>query len=590
MITQMGVTRRSFLAATAATTAAATWPQRVLAKAAQTPRAGSDLGAVEHVVFLMQENRSYDHYFGAYPRGRGFDDHPRGRLGNFAQPYPGGSHLDPPNVLLPFRLYAPRDECTKDLNHNWGTMHQCWHGGRMDSFVKVHTSTAHEGNPTGALTMGYYTRAELGFYYSVADHFTLADHYFSSILGPTHPNRLMAISGTIDPAGSHGGPVTDTSADPRARWTCSWPTVPELLEDKGVSWKVYHPSNGDLATLGADAAKFAPLTAYPIWNPALYDPTANPTVMLDADNVLPYFKAYEDPTSSLYQKAFLPTYPAEFIRDVKAGTLPAVSWLIPPLSFDEHASASPDHGMWFTSTVLDALTSNATVWSKTVLFVMYDENDGLFDHVSPPTAPKGTAGEWLTARTISTNTDGIRGPLGLGVRVPMMVISPFSRGGHIAGGTFDHTSQIRFLEERFAIRMPTISAWRRRTVGDLTSTLFRSAADASVPTLHAAPALGAPIATGPCSEVNQESEFIGGSEPVLPAHQRMPTQHGTTVAAGHFDDVRRPGGITSGPAGGGHGLADTGGQPGAAIGAAALAAGVVTAAHLRVNATTDEPH
>jgi phospholipase C len=521
-------------------------PQRVLARtsravshAAKARPAGSDLGAVEHVVFLMLENRSYDHYFGAYPRGRGFDDHPRTRLGAFAQAYPGGARLDPPNVLLPFRLRAPRDECTKDLTHNWGPMHQCWNGGRMDSFVRVHTSDAHEGNPTGALTMGYYTRAELGFYYSVADHFTLADHYFCSILGPTHPNRLMSMSGTIDPAGTHGGPVTDTNPDPRAPWTCTWPSVPELLEDKGVSWKVYHPSNADLATLGEDAARFAPLAAYPIWNPWVYDPTANPEVMLMADNVLPYFAAYRNPASALYQKAFGPTFPAEFIRDVKSGSLPAVSWLVPPLSFDEHASASPDHGMWFTSTVLEALAANPAVWAKTVLFVMYDENDGLFDHVPPPTPPAGTRGEELTAPTIAADTLGIRRPLGLGVRVPMMIISPFSRGGHIASETLDHTSQLRFLEERFGIHVPTISAWRRKTVGDLTSTLFRSRPDARLPRLHPAPALTLPTFTGSCSEQNQETEFVGGSDPVIPTHQRMPTQHGRTVSVARFTDVPR---------------------------------------------------
>jgi phospholipase C len=433
---------------------------------------------------------------------------------------------------------APQEECTKDLTHNWGPMHQCWNDGRMDAFVRVHTSSAHEGNPDGALTMGYYTREELGFYYSLADHFTLADGYFSSILGPTHPNRLMAVSGSIDPAGTHGGPVTDTTPDPRARWTCTWPTAPELLEDKGVSWKVYHPSNADLATLGPDAARFAALTAYPIWDPAFYEPNADPEVMFAADNVLPYFKAFENPATALYRKAFLPTYPAEFVRDVRNGTLPAVSWLIPPLSFDEHASASPDHGMWFTSSVLDALTSNPRVWAKTVLFVMYDENDGLFDHVSPPTAPEGTPGEWLTAPTLSAATYGIRGPLGLGVRVPMLVISPFSRGGHIASETLDHTSQLRFLEERFGIHVPTISAWRRRTVGDLTSTLFRSRPDARVPRLTPAPPLGPPSFTGSCSEVTQETEFVGGSGPMLPSHQRMPTQHGTTVAAQRFRDVR----------------------------------------------------
>jgi phospholipase C len=561
-----------------------------VARAAATMPAGSDLGAVEHVVFLMMENRSYDHYFGTYPRGRGFDDHPAHKLGVFAQEYPAGGNLDPPHVLLPFRLRRPADECTKDLNHNWGPMHQCWDDGRMDAFVRVHTSSAREGNPTGALTMGYYTREELGFYYSIADHFTLGDHYFCSILGPTHPNRVMSVTGTIDPDGRHGGPVTDTSPDPTVRWTCHWPTVNELLEDKGVSWKVYHPSNADLALLGAGAAKYAELTTYPIWNPAIYDPTANPTVLLSADNVLPYFKAFENPATSLYRKAFLPTFPAEFVNDVNHDTLPSVSWLIPPLSFDEHASASPDHGMWFTSTVLDALTANPAVWARTVLFLMHDENDGLFDHVSPPTAPRGTPGEWLTAPSISQTTLGIRGPLGLGVRVPLMVISPFSRGGHIAPETFDHVSQLRFLEERFDIRVPGISSWRRKTVGDLTSTLFRSSPDASMPALHPAPSLGAPILTGPCSEVNQETEFVAGSDPTLPTKQRMPTQDGRTIPADAFTDVRRrrtgkpsrhrsqrPTSPTNGEAA----LATTGGEPvelPAAV-AAALAVTAAAAAH-----------
>ena len=505
-----------------------------VARAAQLPAAGSDLGAVEHVVFLMMENRSYDHYFGAYPRGRGFDDHPAGSLGAFAQPYPDGGALSPPGVLLPFRLTADAmGQCTKDLTHDWGPMHQCWDGGRMDSFVRVHTSPANEGNPTGALTMGYYTREELGFYYALADSFTLCDAYHCSILGPTHPNRVMSISGTIDPAGTRGGPITDTSPDPRVRWTCHWPTVQELLEDAGVSWKVYHPSYADLALLGADAAKYAELPAYPTFNPALYDPTANPAVMLVSDHVLPYFAAFENPVSTLYQKAFLPTFPAGFVADVKAGTLPSVSWLIPPLGFDEHPSASPGHGMWFSAAVLDALISNPAVWSKTVLFLMYDENDGFFDHVPPPTAPPGTAGEWLTATTISSTTLGIRGPLGLGVRVPSLVVSPFSRGGAVVSDVLDHTSQLRFLEERFGIRVPEISPWRRSAVGDLTSTLFAGVADSSMPALPAQ-TLGAPTLTGPCAEPLQEAEFVGGAEPSVPARQTMPTQHGSTVPGADF--------------------------------------------------------
>jgi phospholipase C len=541
-----GLSRRELMAAASAvgvTGAAVTadralaGARRTLAQAASVRAAGSDLGAVEHVIFLMQENRSYDHYFGTYPKGRGFDDHPRHRLGVFAQAYPAGKDMDPPKVLLPFRLRRPRDECTKDLDHNWGVMHRCWNGGKMDRWVRVHTSDSVEGNPTGALTMGYFTRKELAFYYSLADHFTLGDGYFSSILGQTHPNRLMQMSGTIDPAGKHGGPVTDTNVFPESKWTALWTSVPELLEDKGVSWKVYQPSNADLASMGTRGARYAQLSSYPIWDPSNYDPNS-PGVLFTSDNILLYFKAYEDNTSSLHQKAFGPTFPAEFSNDVKAGTLPAVSWIIPPLSFDEHASASPDHGMWFVQAVLNELTQNRDVWSKTVLFVMYDENDGQFDHMSPPTAPPGTAGEWLTAKDISPRTEGIRGPLGLGVRVPLLVISPFSRGNHIAHETFDHTSQLKFLEQRFGIHVSNISHWRRKTVGDLTSTLFRSRTIVKVPPLDPAPELGAPIASGPCSESNQEAEFIGGSDPVLPTkEQRMPTQDGRTIAAHRFRDV-----------------------------------------------------
>ena len=406
---------------------------RLVDVAASTRAAGSDLGAVEHIVFLMMENRSYDHYFGAYPRGRGFDDHPARSLGVFAQDYPGGAALSPPDVLLPFHLNSGGGfECTDDLTHDWGPQHLCWNDGKMDSFVTVHTSSTYEG-ANGAMTMGYYDRSDLPFYYALADAFTLCDGYHAAILGPTHPNRLMANSGTIDPGGTQGGPVTDTNETPDALWNCTWPTMQEVLQDAGIPWKVYHPSNVGVS------GKYAPLTAYPTWNPALYNPTTNPEVMVASDHILPYFTAFRSPLSPLYENAFTPTFPNTFVSDVNSGTMPSVSWIIAPLGFDEHPSSSPDNGMYFTSLVLDALTANPTVWSKTALFLMYDENDGWFDHVPPPTAPPGTPGEYLTASPPSTlepdhsNEDlGINGPLGLGVRVPCLVISPFSRGGHVA--------------------------------------------------------------------------------------------------------------------------------------------------------------
>jgi phospholipase C len=497
------------------------------ARAARTAPHGSDLGAVEHVIFLMMENRSYDHFFGAYPKGRGFSDHPKNSLGVFAQDYPDGGNLSPRNKLLPFHLELPPDEdCTHDLTHNWGPMHLCWNGGKMDRWVRTHTSSKYEGNPDGALTMGYLTRRDIPLYWALADEFTLCDAYFASILGPTHPNRLMAQTGTIDPAGSHGGPVTDTNPDPRVRWTCTWPTMPEVLEEAGISWKCYHPS-----FVGA-TGKYATLAQYPIWDPAFSDPDTNPVVMLTADSVLPYFKAFQQPGTDLHTKAFSPTFPAEFMADVGSGQLPHVSWMYAPLGFDDHPSANPQRGQWFVRQIIDILGSNPAVWSKTVLFLMYDENDGFFDHVPPPTAPKGTAGEWLTAKSIASDTLGIRGPLGLGVRLPCLVISPFSRGGHVASEVFDHTSQLQFLQARFGVEVPNVSEWRRKTVGDLTSTLFRGAPDRQMPKLPDI-ALAPFTVTGNCNEVADESEERGAG-PTIPTKQRMPTQHGTTRPASHY--------------------------------------------------------
>jgi len=500
----------------------------VIERAAKIKPAGSDLGAVEHIVFLMLENRSYDHYFGAYPRGRGFDDHTKHSLGVFAQDYPGGSHVVPKHKLLPFHLPSNHGlESTEDLTHDWGPMHECWNNGKMDAWVKVHTRPEWEG-PKGTMTMGYYSRAQLPFHWALADHFTLGDPYHASILGPTHPNRLMATSGTIDPSGRHGGPVVATNSSADTIWSCTWTTVQELLEDKGVSWKVYTPSNVGVS------GRFSSLTKYLTWSPDFYDPIKTTSLAL-TDDVLRYFTAFRKQGTPLFEKAFKQTFPNDFAADVKSGKFPKVSWIIPPLGFDEHPSASPTNGQWFVSMVLRELTSNPKVWSKTALFIMYDENDGWFDHVPPPTAPKGTAGEYLTTSKFPTgethpDTLDINGPLGLGVRVPLLVVSPFSRGGHIATEVFDHTSQLQLIAKRFGVEVPNVSAWRRKTVGDLTSTLFRSY-DASVPKLPKTSIVFAP--SGPASFAGQFTEG-GGFGPHFPTKQRMPNQRGGTDPASKF--------------------------------------------------------
>jgi phospholipase C len=221
----------------------------------------------------------------------------------------------------------------------------------------------------------------------------------------------------------------------------------------------------------------------------------------------------------------LPQYPSDFITDVASGKLPAVSWILPPAGYDEHPPSPPALGEWFTSQLLKTLVSNPEVWSKTVLFHMYDENDGFFDHVPPPTPPKGTAGEFLTASPLTPLANGIAGPIGMGYRVPMLVVSPFSRGGHITSDVFDHTSQLRFLEERFGVRAPNLTAWRRKTAGDLTSALHMHSKDTSAPKLPStANDLPANVMAEGCSELDILE--IDSSQPnyPVPLHQVMPRQ------------------------------------------------------------------
>ncbi len=467
-------------------------------KAAAIKPAGSDLGAVEHVVFLMHENRSFDHYFGQLQGG------PRLRRrqspgGGDSSPRPGPGAA---STLLPFHLDTANSqaECTFDLSHEWSAQHQCWNNGKMDRFVAVHTEPLWEGPENGTLTMGHYTRQDLDFYYSLADAFTICDGYHCSVMGPTHPNRLHALSGTLDPSGSAGGPVLFTNSLPTAQGSASWSTMPEALEDAGVSWKVYNAPGAE------------------------YQPTSG-VAMGISDNILLYFKQFMDSSSSLYQRAFGSVFPNDFVSDIKNDALPQVSWIAPPNGYDEHPPSAPAMGMWFSHNVISALVANPKIWSKTVLFIMYDENDGFFDHVAPPTPPPGTAGEYLTVDPLPAVAFGMRGPIGLGFRVPMLVVSPFSRGGYVCSDTFDHTSQMRFLETRFGAKAPNISDWRRRVTGDLTSTLHVSTPDTSVPKLPATAGKTDPAVLGECVPLQLLEVDVSNPVPYpLPTDQKMPSQ------------------------------------------------------------------
>ncbi len=503
----MRISRRDLLAgglgiAGAGILGAACGDSNTSASTSTTGPAGSDLGAVEHVVFLMQENRSFDHYFGTYPGVRGFDDRSDNAMARFTQPWPGGT--GGATTLLPYNLASATAQiCSGNSSvpiHDWAPQHESWDGGTNTQFVATHSEARYDGAAQGPLVMGYFTRQQLGYYYDLADAFTICDAYHCSVIGPTMPNRLYSLSAFLDPTGAHGGPVLETPGFSDAKdavGSVSWDTMPEVLSDKGISWKFYQSPGTSVG---------------PIMDEAL----------ATGFNALLYFKQYlANPSSALYKNAFLPTWPAEFNADVKAGTLPSVSWLLPPLSYSEHPNSSPVAGQWFTSQVLSTLMSNPEIWSKTVVFLMYDENGGFFDHVVPPTPPAGTPGEEITTSAASKEGGGVAGPIGLGFRVPMIVVSPWSRGGYVNSETFDHTSLLRFLEERFDVTVPNLTAWRRNAVGDLTSTLGFSSPNDNKPQL---PATSLDLPAG-CPTFSNPFPFLAPPEDInLPSPQKMPTQ------------------------------------------------------------------
>src|SRR5712664_3729636 len=420
-MTSRNVTRRDLLkigaAAAAAELAAIMLPGCSGGGTSTGPSVCSKLTDIEHVVIFIQENRSFDHYFGSYRGVRGFSD----QSVAFQQPDPANTTNPPTGVLLPFHLDTSRTNaaCTHDITHAWVPQHQSWNHGAMNGFVTSRLSDANNA----VLTMGYYTRGDLPFYYALADAFTICDNYFCSVIGPTDPNRLYTMAASLDPAGQNGGPLLQTLVANRSSFfgKLTYTTMPEQLQARGISWKVYSSPDQNILNIFSN-------------------------------NVLSYFKNFQDPASPLYQKAFGPQFPVDFLADALSGNLPQVSWVLASIVDSDHPPAPSRFGENTLSAIISALTANPALWAKTVLFATYDENGGFFDHVAPVTAPPGTPGEYITAPAVPDPTvvgnPPILGPIGLGFRVPMLVISPFSRGGFVSSALFDHTSVLRFLETR----------------------------------------------------------------------------------------------------------------------------------------------
>jgi phospholipase C len=538
------------------------------------PEKGSTFLDAEHVVILMQENRSFDHAFGALRGVRGFNDPRAIRL-------PDGNPVwvqsnEKGQKYVPFRLDIKDTKATwtGSLPHSWPDQVDAANGGKHDRWLRVKGS---DNRDLAALplTLGYHTRADLPFYYALADAFTICDQHFCSTLTGTTPNRLHLWTGTVREKPTAESPALVRNEDcDYGRWA-QWTTFPERLEDRGISWKIYQNELSLPSGLSDDGdAWLANFTDNPIeWFaqfhvrfaathrayrdkmiktlPGEIESLSNDLAAQTGEvadklrkritelkaTLATYekervefsaekFEKLSPRDKSLHARAFCtnagdPSYRDlaeityrdgantqrvkvpkgdilyQFRKDVEGGALPTVSWLVPPERFSDHPS-SAWYGQWYLSEVLDILTKKPKVWQKTIFILTYDENDGYFDHVPPFQAPRPKRPETgRTSKALDTTleyvgweqdrkhhpTGEVRGnALGLGFRVPMIVASPWSRGGYVCSQVFDHTSVLQLLEKVLTHRTgrkveePNITAWRRCICGDLTSA-FRPAAD-----------------------------------------------------------------------------------------------------------------
>jgi phospholipase C len=456
--------RRDFLRAAAAGATLTLFPpaiQRALAIPANN--ATGTIADVQHIIIFMQENRSFDHYFGTLPGVRGYSD-------RFTIPQPEGATVwqqnDGTRTLPPFYLDSKKGNALLAGGaHTWIDAHQAWDHGRMTHWPKF----------KGNASMGYLQPADLPFHFALANAFTICDAYYCSLHGGTNTNRLFLFTGTNGTTVSPYAVVDNNGWDNLGASAVGlkWTTYAERLQSAGVTWKVYQNQ--------PDNYTDNPLVGFASFRKAHETLEGSPEVpwTSELEQREPLYKGIGN---TMPDGGFLQALK----DDIAANQLPQVSWIIAPHAYCEHPAVStPGQGAFYLQTLLDTLTENPDIWSKTVLFVNFDENDCFFDHMPPPGPPSPDGdGAYAGKSTVSTRheyfnvpnppgdskpvkPDGL--PFGPGPRVPMIVVSPWSTGGYVNSEVFDHTSVLRFVERRFGVREPNISPWRRAVFGDLTS-------------------------------------------------------------------------------------------------------------------------
>lgn len=566
-------TRRDFLRNAALLTGAAGlsgfMPESIQRAFAIDPEFGSTYMDAEHVVILMQENRSFDHCFGTLRGVRGYKDPRAITLPNKNLVWMQTNAIG--ETYAPFRLDIKDSKITwmGALPHGRSNQVDANNLGKFDQWLEAKRSS-NKLYADMPLTMGHYTREDIPFNYALADAFTVCDQNFSSTMTSTFPNRSFLWTGTIREKQDGESKAHIRNGDFQYGES-KWKTFPERLEENGIDWRVYQndiycgggyegEEKSMLGNFGCNPleyfanfnVKFNPayvaslqsqVATLPkeildlktkaadgslkeaLRNKALKDITAKEMVFENATRELKQWtKANYEQLSlkdkSLNNRAFTKNSGDKNYRqlttlnyldgttkreavvpkgdllhqlreDVKRDKLPTVSWIVPPGRFSDHPSA-PWYGAWYVSEVIDILTQNPEIWKKTIFILTYDENDGYFDHIPPFVAPDPKNPETgKCSKGIDTSVEFVRldqelketysndaargGPIGLGYRVPMIIASPWSRGGQVCSQVFDHTSSLRFLEKFLSkktgreIKETNISDWRRTVSGDLSA-------------------------------------------------------------------------------------------------------------------------
>lgn len=444
---------------------------------------------VKHVIILTQENRSFDNYFGTLKGIRGFGDRFTIPLSNDRKVWE--QYDENQQKVLPYHLdsKAGNAQRVSGTPHSWADGQDAWDAGRMGDWVKHKKPQS----------MGYFKKQELEFQFALANAFTICDAYHCAMHAGTNPNRKFIWTGTNGPTGANvASVVNEFDSLGSSSEGYDWTTYPERLQKAGVSWKVYQcmPDNyTDNPLAGFKQYRRANERS---GQPVSHDDKVSSPYVESIDANQPLYKGI---ANTMPDGGFLES----FKMDITQGNLPEVSWIVAPAAYSEHPSpSSPVQGAWYIQEILNALTENPELWSQTVFLVNFDENDGFFDHVPSPSAPSRDENGELQGKTTLSDQDlsfeyfdhkavetaksqpkpdgRVYGP---GVRVPMYVISPWSRGGWVNSQVFDHTSTLRFLEQRFLIKESNISPFRRAVCGDLTTAFnFKNPNITAVPQLE----------------------------------------------------------------------------------------------------------